>query len=408
MAFSKTITSIDIGSYKITCMSGEVGSNETVKINKVATVSSKGIKNGIISDVLLAKDSITRCVDQLEKKQGSRIKNVFVTMSGLKPHCHNIQEKIKISSKRVSQKDINKLLNICNKKIQNEEKTLLHAVPMSYFVDNNPTENPIGIIGNELAIRITMTVCDALVIQNIKGLLESCDIDIKDIAFDGYVSAIGTLDDDEKDLCCGIINIGGGITSVSVLYKGKFISCINFNYAGDNITNDIMITTAASKIEAERIKIKHAHAVLNNSIAIQRPIEFHPAGEKNNAPSTITTTVITDIVKHRLEEIFDLCKEKTPYFKTVNRIILTGGSAQIENIAELCRIHLSLPTRIGNPNNTINLPNDYKTSLYTTAIGLIRYSGGPRPDEEIDLMKKGDNIEHSIVKRFYNWLKTEI
>ena len=166
---------------------------------------------------------------------------------------------------------------------------------MSYFVDNNPTQNPIGIIGNELAIRITTTVCDALVIKNIKGLLESCDIEIKDIAYDGYVSAIGTLDDDEKDLCCGIINIGGGTTSVSVLYKGKFISCVTFNCAGDNITNDIMFTTAASKIEAERIKLKHAHAVLNNSIAIQRPIEFHPAGEKNNVPSTITTTVISDI-----------------------------------------------------------------------------------------------------------------
>ncbi|MGB1360600.1 MAG: cell division protein FtsA [Alphaproteobacteria bacterium] len=407
MAFTKTITALDVGTYKITCITGEVGSNGTVKINKVATVASQGMSGGMINDIAKAKKSITSCIDAIEKKQGFRVKDLHLTISGLQPNCHSVKETVKVGGKRVSNNDVNRLLKLCKSKVHDTDTPLLHATPLSYFVDGHPTDNPVGLIGKELSIKITLTTCDAYSIKNIKSLLEHCDINVKEIAFDGYMAAIGCLDKEEKDLFTAVINIGSETTSVSIMYKGKFVACSSFNISGDNITNDILSTTATSKMEAEQIKIKHAHAVLSNSIAIQNPIEFHRAGEKNTVPSTINTSTITEIVQRRLEEIFDKCKQ-APYFANADRIILTGGSAKIENIAELCRLYLKKPSRIGTPNNVINLPSDYNNSMYTTTVGLLRHSGLNRPTEESELVDKETLQEGSLITRLINWVKTEL
>ena len=408
MAFSKNIIALDIGSYKITCMSGEVGSNGSVKVNKISSVASKGISNGTITNMELAKKAITTCIEGLEKQLGARVKSLYVTISGLKPKSYNISETIKILSKKASSKDVNRLLNTCKKKVQNETKSLLHATPFQYYIDGNVVENPVGMIGKELKLEITMTTCDNYVIENVKSLIEMCHVEVIDIAFDGYMAAIGALDEEESDLKTAVINIGCGTTSVSVFREGKLISCASFDMAGDTITNDIMKIIAASKIDSEQIKIKHAHAILNNSIAIQNPIEFHHAGEKESFTASVEPSTITEIVKARLEKIFEVVKTQTPYFKSVNRIVLTGGSSQIENISELSRTYFKIASRVAKPNRVINMPEKSNNPMFATIVGLTRHSGLSRPKEEEKLVEAELISEGSLLTRLISWVKTEL
>ena len=408
MAFSKNIIALDIGSYKMTCMSGEVGSNGSVKVNKIFSIASKGISSGTITDMELARSTITNCIEGLEKQLGQRVKSLYITISGLKPKSYNITETIKILSKKVSTKDVNRLLNTCKKKVQDETKSLLHATPFQYFVDGNAVENPVGIIGKELGLKITMTICDNYVIENVRNLIEICHFEVIDIAFDGYMAAIGALDTEENDLKTAVINIGGGTTSVSVFWDGNFVSCTSFDMAGDTITNDIMKIIAAPKIDSEQIKIKHAHAILNNSISIQNPIEFHHAGEKDTFTSSVSTATITEIVRARLEKIFESVKNQTPYFDNVERIVLTGGSSQIENISELSRTYFKIATRVGSPNSVINLPEKSNNPMFATIIGLARHSGLSRPKEEEKLVEAELISEGSLLTRLISWVKTEL
>ena len=407
MALHKTYIALDIGSTQITCIAGDVSNTGGVNVSAITVQESSGIAKGMIMDMQQAVHCIKSVIETTEKKLGQNIHNVTVSSSGLKPKSHWVTEEVSISDKKVKDLDVKKLLNQCKKKVATEETPVIHVTPYYYSIDGVEAKNPIGIVGKTLKVNIHMTTCQQSSLENLKALLDMCSLTADDIVVDSLASALGTLDSEEKDMSCMVLDIGGGSSSWAIFYNGSFVSAGSINLGGNHITSDIMKTISATSAGAERIKIKHGSAIIPNMTSTTGPIEYHRVGEQDSTPYTISGETIATIINNRLDEIFNAINVEITKFSFAKRLILTGGTADMTNIREMATTKLKRNVRIAKPIHTLGL-HMFDKPMASTAIGLLRYAAQDRPKEEKIIIKKTEIYEGNLFSRIFKWLKTEI
>ena len=85
--------------------------------------------------------------------------------------------------------------------------------------------------------------------------------------------------------------------------------------------------------------------------------------------------MVTAIIKPRVDEIFELVKDRLSQLKPssnfVNRVILCGGGANLNNIRELASRHFKSNVRIGRPIGLIDLPEIAQTPTFACLTGLL-------------------------------------
>jgi cell division protein FtsA len=87
--------------------------------------------------------------------------------------------------------------------------------------------------------------------------------------------------------------------------------------------------------------------------------------------------LLTDILKPRAEEIFEMAKEKIDSQGLSNSInagvVITGGSAQLEGLIEIADDIFAAPVRVGRPFGMGGLIDKVNAPDFATATGLIKY-----------------------------------
>ena len=82
MARDKTLSSIDIGSSKITTLIASVGDEETVNILGVSTVPSHGLRKGQVVNIEDATASISKSLEAAERMAGTTVGMAYLSIGG--------------------------------------------------------------------------------------------------------------------------------------------------------------------------------------------------------------------------------------------------------------------------------------------------------------------------------------
>jgi len=128
------------------------------------------------------------------------------------------------------------------------------------------------------------------------------------------------------------------------------------------------------------------------------------------------------IVRPRMEEIFDLVKQKLDCINLprplTGGVVITGGGAALTGAVELAGDIFRMPVRLGTPIHFANLGglvDEYCTPAFATAIGLV-LEGDRRENDEFaeresafrptphKSKKKGGGVGRRIVEWFKNGL----
>ena len=407
MVSQKKHVALDIGSSQITCVVGNVTSTGFVHVHATGVQASAGIEKGIIVDMEKAVYAIKKTIEKTEKALGGSIQSVTVSSSGLNPKSHWVEEEISISSKKVKQVDLTKLLNICRSKVATEDTPIIHVIPYFYSIDGAEAKKPMGIHGKNLKASMHLITCQKYAFDNLKYLLERCSLEINNVVIDSLASSLGTMDEQEKDISSIVLDIGGGSSSWAIFYQGKFVYASSISLGGDHITSDIMHTISANNAEAERIKNTYGSAIILDNNTTLVSIDYYRIGEQDTMLYSVSRGEIISIINNRLNEIFDIVNAKITKFGFAKRLILTGGSANIENIRELATYKLQRNVRIAKSIQTIGLSLYDKTNM-TTAIGLLRYACEIRPKEEKIILNQAQIYEGSLFSRLWHFIRHEI
>lgn len=400
------LTVIDIGNSKVSCLIGSSVKTNDVQIRALGfgQHASLGMINGHVTDMKEIANSIARAVEGAETIAGFSINNVICSISGGRPITKIIRNKLKIENGKVEKKDVFKLLKLNNPPNINDYEILSSAV-VKYYLDNSTSvDNPIGIFTNNLTVEVNYTYGQKSVIKNISNAINLCHLSVDKFFICSEASGISTMVQDERTNGAIVIDLGANITSIGVFLNNKIIFSDSIPIGGLHITSDIVRGLGTKSEDAEKIKILHGSALSHETdeyINIEIPM-ISDNGEI--VPQKIPKAMLTAIIKPRVEEIFELVRERLNQFKPdssfVNRVVLCGGGASLNNIRELGSKYFKCNVRIGRPIGLINLPEIVQTPTFACLTGLLIKS----LEKEKILNQKGLNTGlFNYFGKFGNW-----
>ena len=409
---SKNIfTVIDVGNSKVSCLIGRRVKTNDVQIKALGfgQHASLGMSNGHVTDMKEIANSIARAVEAAETMAGFNINNIICSISGGRPITKIIRNKIKIENSKVEKSDILKLIKI-NNNYKIDEYEILSSSIIKYYIDNNTSvDNPLGIYTNTLEVEISYTYGKKSVLKNISSAVTLCHLSVEKFCICAEASGISTMLQDERTNGALLIDLGANITSIGVFLDNKIVFSDSIPIGGLHITSDIVRGLGTKSEDAEKIKILNGSAVSNETdefINLDVPI-ISDQGDIIN--QKIPKAMLNAIIKPRVEEIFELVQKRLSQFKHnadfINKVVLCGGGANLNNIRELASTYFKSNVRIGRPIGLIDLPEIVQTPTFSCLTGLLIKS------LEKDKMFNPHKINKGIFNYFGkigNWLDQNI
>ena len=399
-------TVIDIGNNKISCLIGtSIKTNDIqIKVLGFGQHASLGMNNGLVTNMNQIANSIARAVEGAETMVGFPIKNVICSLAGGRPITKIIRKELKIDNGKIVKSDLAKIQKINDpEQISNYE--LLSSTPIKYLIDNNNyVENPIGMFSNNLIADISNTYGNKAILKNMATAVELCHLSVEKFIISPEASGASTMIKDERKNGAIIIDLGESITSIGVFINDEIIFSDSIPVGGVHITSDIVRGLGTKSEDAEKIKILHGSALSNETdefTNIEVPI-ISDEGDIHN--QKIPKAMLTAIIKPRIEEIFELVRHRLDHFKIlsnpIDKIVLCGGGANLNNIRELASTYFKTNVRIGRPIGLIGLPEIMQTPTFACLAGLLIKS---IEKEKIPIIKEKNSGLFSYFGKIGNW-----
>jgi len=157
--------------------------------------------------------------------------------------------------------------------------------------------------------------------------------------------------------------------------------------------------------QAENIKVQHGCA-LSASVS-EQTIEV--PGVHGRKPRKARLKEISEIIEARLEEILFLVKNqllKSDYYEVLGAgVVLTGGTSLLSGIEDLAEEVLSMPARIGLPENVNGLSEYVSDPKMSTGVGLIYYAANVIAKGGVTPVDKQGRIGN-VFARVREWVST--
>ncbi|OQW96856.1 MAG: cell division protein FtsA [Desulfobacteraceae bacterium A6] len=401
------VVGLDIGTTKICAVVGEVIDKE-INIIGIGTHPSIGLRKGVVVNIESTVDSIKKAVEEAELMAGCEISSVYAGIAGGHITGFNSRGIVGIKGPEVTQQDIERVIDAARAVAIPMDREVIHVLPQEYIVDEQAgIQNPIGMAGVRLEAKIHIVTGAVTSAHNIVKCANRSGLDVCDIVLEALASGEAVLTDEEKDLGTVLLDLGGGTTDLAI-FSGKNIKhTFVLALGGNNLTNDIAVGLRAPLPEAEKIKIKYGSCVAKN-IGNDEMIEVPGMGGRT--PRKLSRQILGEILEPRMEEIFTLIKREIYRAEMENQIpsgiVLTGGSALLNDVTEIAESVFNLPTRLGKPMGIGGLVDVVNNPMYATGVGLVIYGAKNQTRKKFRI--RDGNIFNRVMSRMKKWFSEVI
>lgn len=373
------IVGLDIGTSKV-CAIVARRDNENpsgVHVLGIGHAPSDGLNRGVVVNIEKTVRSIERAVEGAEQQSGVNIRNVTVGIAG--DHIQSFPSRgvVTISDPEqvVSRADVERLLQDAQKVSLPSDRRILHVIPQEYIIDGQDgISDPVGMSGLRMEANVHIITGLVTAAQNIYRCVERAGLTVQDIVLEPLGSSYAVLEEDEREVGVGLIDIGGGTTDVAVFEDGTIRHTSVIGIAGQMVTNDIRKGLGIIGEQAERIKREYGYAygamILNDE-------SFMIPGIGGRKPMEITKSMLARIIQPRMEEIleFSLAElKRSGYLRHLSAgVVLTGGGALLRGSADLAQEVLGMPVKVGIPTSLGGsaLAPEVESPIYATGVGLV-------------------------------------
>jgi len=261
-----------------------------------------------------------------------------------------------------------------------EDREVLHVLPHEFMVDaQDGIRDAIGMVGQRLEANVHLVTSSIAATQNLVTAANRAGILVNDTVLEPLASAEACLTQDERDLGCCLLDIGGGTTELIVYGGGVVRHTGAVPVGGDHFTNDLAVGLRTPIPEAEKIKRRHGWAA---SALLREDTSIEIASVGDRPPRTIFARMLTDIIEPRAMELLALIREDLQRAGLDRQIpagfVLAGGGARLNGLVELAEDSFHLPVRIAEPKGLADLPEQVAQPEYATVVGLVMYGAKTR------------------------------
>ncbi|MBP7001543.1 cell division protein FtsA [Amaricoccus sp.] len=418
------IAVLDIGTSKVSCLvlqfvpsddeSDAPDARPTLtqgafRVIGASNTRSRGVAFGEIAAMEECERAIRTAIQAAQKMASLRVDHVIVSFAGGRPRSYGCTGETEVEHGAVAERDIGHVLAACDIPDYGQDREALHALPVNFCLDNRTgLTDPRGQIGKILAVDMHLLTIAATPLRNVLHCIRRCDLELAGVVVAPYASGLASLVEDEQELGAACVDIGGGVTGLSVFVRRQMIYADTVRMGGVHVTSDICQGLQVSMQDAERLKTMHGGLIatgLDDREMIELPSIL---GDWDHDRRQISRAELIGVMRPRVEEILEEVRARLDAsgfeYLPSQRIVLTGGSAQIPGLEFVASHILGRQCRVGKPLRVQGLPQSATGAAFSTAVGLAMHVSHPQ-DECWDFEMPADRQGARRVSRALRWFR---
>jgi len=378
-------TALDIGSSKVSAMIVARDPDGRLRVLGTGQRESRGVKRGYITDMEASEVAVREAVELAERMSGVTVDDVWASFGagGLVSDLANVE--VELGGHQVEQSDVDQLLLAGRNAINRTGQVVLHAHPALFTIDRNEgVKQPIGLFADKLGVDIHVVAADAAPLKNIDYVIRSAHLGVNAIIASPVAAAVACLTEEERDIGVALVELGAEVTNVSLHAGGMLVGLRSIAIGSRDITDDIACAFGIQRRDAERLKTFYGSAMTsprdNHEMIDARPV----GGDDNGEPMRLTRAQLMTVIRARIEtltgEIEAALKELGFTGPVGRQVVLTGGGAELKNIADYMQGVLGRAVRVGRPRTITGLPEAHSGPAFATLVGLANLAASGSGD----------------------------
>ncbi len=372
------LVGLDVGTSKVTAVVGEVMEGGTLDIIGVGLSEARGIRRGLVVNLETAVDSIKHALDEAELTAGIEIDSVHLALPGAHVKGFNSRGVVAVAgrNREISRDDVRRAIDAAKAVALPSGREILYVLPQDFVVDEQDgIGNPVGMTGSRLEVNVHVITGSTSTTQNVIACVNRTGVSVIGTVLEQIAAAEAVLTADERELGVALVDVGGGTTDYAIFEKGSLWHTGVVAIGGDHFTNDIAVGLRTPIPDAERVKRRFGCA-LSTMVGDEETMEVASVGGR--PPRVMARRIVADVLQPRAEEVFHLLWDeirKAGWDKSLHSgIVLTGGGALLEGMAEIAEQIFDLPIRRGYPSEIGGLVDHINSPAFATPVGLVKYA----------------------------------
>lgn len=396
-----------MGSSRVTCVIAERDDEHNkIRILAGASVPCKGLKGGVVVNIEETARAVEHAMDAAESKANEVVGEVYLGLRG--SHIQAFDNKgsynIARTDKEITDEDVSNVIESSKAVPLSSDREIMHVVPQGFSLDRQRgVPNPIGMEGSLLEVGVHIVTAATPVINNLAKSVFKGGFRVVDPIYS--LLAVGELvvSEEEKELGCLLIDIGGQTTSIAIYSEGSIHFSREIPLGGDHITKDIAYGLGTTMTAAQEIKEKFG-AVFSNMVEDDKDISVTRLDSRTK--KEIKPRDLLDFIQPRAEEIFEKINQavqSSNYAELPGGAILTGGGSLLRGMPEAAEQLLELTqARLGvAAQEILQCPEEYMTQPYLGAVSLVCYPYLKSWNTDVRGPARGGSVE----KKVWRWFK---
>lgn len=346
---------LDIGSHSVQALVAEKKENEaSLQILGFGLSPSRGLRKGEIANEQELALSIKEALAKAGKTSGIKIEEVYAGVSGetLKSFRTKGMAAVSKADGEITDFDIARAVETAKNNLgQILNREIIHVAPVGFKIDDDiQTQNPLGLKGMRLEADVLFVTSLNQHLKKLVRTVEAAGFSVVRPVADPIAGAKAAVDNNQKEVGVLLLDIGGSNASVAVFENNTPISLEIFPIGSAHITNDIAIGFQISLNEAEDLKLNYQDKNLGREQKKQ----------------------LDEIIEARLGDVFELVDKHLRKMGKNNLlpagVVLTGGGANLANLAAYAKKNLRLPAEKASFENRIRANQEF---LYRPEWGTV-------------------------------------
>ncbi len=385
---SGIIAALDIGCSKTTCLIGrsDPASRRQISILGSGRQQTRGFAGGAITDINALERTVRLAVEDAEREAGEAIGEVILGVTGSQLNAQLVTASIDCGGRSVTRRDVRRIQNEALSGHTARDMQILSAWPVNYTIDKSRgrVRQPENALAHTLGVKMALISAPRGLVRNLVECIGRAHLSVASIVPSAIASGVGSLIDDEIENGAICIDMGAGVTAVSVFLNGVPAWLGLVPAGGAHVTSDIAQGLGTTFAAAERLKTIYGTASLD-SPGLSEQIEAPRLGDDGRLHAArLPREILAKIIAPRIEESFELVQKilsQSALRKALpHRVVLTGGASQMPGVRDIASRILGAPVRLGRPTAADALGEQLATPAFSTASGLLLYDGMGFPD----------------------------
>jgi cell division protein FtsA len=366
----KNVTAaIEFGTSKIMCVIGREKSIGRFEVLGAGEAKYEGIKNGRWLNPSNVEEAVAKAISIAERKAKKRVREPYVGVPGGFSKVICCEGYTKIPSGRVTEKDIENMIDHAERSIDDIRYTIVTSTPV-YFVleDGHHYIDVVGASARELKGLISFVFASNEFIQLVTDVMERLGVKLRSFIPEVLAESLFLVPVEERDFSAVLLDVGYFDTNVTVVYGDAIVYNKTVHAGGMHIANDLSIVMNMDLNTAEQIKKRFSFGLENNGTKL-----YDYAKLKDGRLEKYNHAMIAEVIDARVEQLCEMvyeALEKSPLsVARRTRVYLSGGGlAMMKGSRDVVQKYLKRQVRI----STIEAPQLSTPNCYV-ALALLDY-----------------------------------